>query len=211
MNQGIPEALLGPVQYALDKGVQYSTTAAALCERLDGRVLQIEPGVSELAAYFVVTDGRLLLRPGSADKADATMRGSLVNLARLGAAEDPESVIREGAVKISGDVDIANEFRALLDLVRPDWEEELSKVLGDPLAHEIGRAVRGLSGWAAKLRTSMGRSVGEYLTEESRDLAAAAEIEEFCSEVDAVALGVERFEAKLRELSSQRSAGKDAG
>lgn len=211
MNQGFPEALLGPVQYALDKGVQYSTTAAALCERLDGRVLQIEPGVNDLAAYFIVQDGRLLLRPGMAEHADATMRGSLINLARLGAAEDPEAVIREGAVKISGDSEVATEFRVLLDLVRPDWEEELSKVLGDPLAHEVGRAVRGISGWAAKFRNSMGRSIGEYLTEESRDLAAAAEIEEFCSEVDDVALGVDRFEARLRAVREQRASGKDAG
>jgi ubiquinone biosynthesis protein UbiJ len=211
MNDSAADFLIRPVQSMLDRGVRYSTTAAALCERLEGRVLQIQPGPDGWAAYFIVQDGRLLLKSGVADVADATMSGSLINLARLGAG-DPEAVIRSGDVTISGDADVATEFRALLDFVRPDWEEELSRVLGDPVAHEIGRAVRGLGGWAAKFRGSMGRNIAEYLTEESRDLAASTELDEFCAEVDEVAMGVERFEAKLHAHRRRLSEpGKAAG
>lgn len=195
--------LVNPVQRVLDRGVTRSTTAAALCRRLEGRSLAVITGVAALDMYFTVAAGQLLCKTGRLEEPDATLSGSPLNLARL-AGEDPEAVIRAGDVRISGDADIATDFRALLDIVRPDWEEELSHVTGDVLAHEIGRAVRGLAGWAARTRYSLGRSLAEYLTEESRDLVAAAEVEEFNRGVDELAVAVDRCEARLRLLRTQR-------
>ena len=79
-------------------------------------------------------------------------------------------------------------------------EEELSKVTGDVVAHEIGRFSRGLAGWAGKVAESLGRSTGEYLSEESEALATATEIEEFCTQVDDLSAAVERLEARLHIL-----------
>lgn len=190
----------------LDRGVAHSTTAAALCRRLEGRSMAVVTGVTGLDLYFMVADGKLVCQPGRLAAADATLSGSPLNLARLAAA-DPEAVIRDGHVRISGDADIASDFRALLDIVRPDWEEELSRYTGDVIAHEVGRAVRGFADWASRARSSLGRSLAEYLTEESRDLAAAAEIQEFNREVDELAVAVDRCEARLRLLRAQRDRG----
>ena len=63
--------------------------------------------------------------------------------------------------------------------------------------------MRGLAGWAARARHSLGRSLAEYLTEERRDLVAAAEIEEFNRDVDALAVAVDRCEARIRLLREQ--------
>jgi ubiquinone biosynthesis protein UbiJ len=193
----IPDVLLKPAQSLLDRGVDNSTTAAALCAQLEGRTLQISPVPSELGLYFAVTNGQLQVNAGAVENPDAIISGSLVNLARL-AGSDPEDVIRDGHVSISGDADIAENFQTLLALTRPDWEEELSKVTGDALAHEAGRVFRGVAGWAARARHSLGRSVAEYLSEESRDLVATTELKEFYADVDQLAMNVERAEARLR-------------
>jgi ubiquinone biosynthesis protein UbiJ len=204
----IPEVLLEPVQLMLDRGVVNSTTAEALCVRLEGRVMQLQPGAegltNGLAMYFQVSEGRLQLKSGTAETPDTTLSGSLLNLARLGGA-DPEAAIREGAVNISGATEIADDFRALLNMTRPDWEEELSKLTGDVVAHEAGRAVRGFAGWASRARESLGRSVAEYLTEESRDLVASAELEEFYTDVDQLSMGVDRAAAKLQQLRTHKA------
>jgi len=165
--------------------------------------MAVVTGMAEFDLYFTVAAGKLVCKPGRLAEADATLSGSPLNLARLAAA-DPEAVIRAGHVKISGDADVASDFRALLDIVRPDWEEEMSRYTGDVVAHEVGRAVRGFANWASRARTSLGRSLAVYLTEESRDLAAAAEIEEFNREVDELALAVDRCEARLRLIRAQR-------
>jgi len=189
----------GPVRFMLDKGVAASTTASGLCDRLEGKTLQLDPGSTELAVYFTVADGCLRLNPGWAEQADAALTGTPINLARLSFSE-PAAVIRSGDVQVSGDTDVAEQFQYLLQLVRPDLEEELSKVTGDVVAHEIGRFSRGLAGWAGKVAESLGRSTGEYLSEESEALATATEIEEFCTEVDDLSAAVERLEAHLHIL-----------
>jgi ubiquinone biosynthesis protein UbiJ len=197
---------VNPVQRVLDRGVAYSTTAAALCTRLEGRSLAVVTGVNAFDLYFTVVAGRLECHAGTLPEPDATLRGSPLNLARL-ASNDPEAVIRAGHVRISGDADIATDFRALLDIVRPDWEEELSRFTGDVVAHEVGQAARGFARWAVRARSSLGRSFAEYLTEESRDLVARAEVEEFNREVDELTAAVDRCAARLRLLREQRNLG----
>lgn len=199
----LDELLLKPAQLILDRGRERSTTAAALCERLEGKSLQIEPGSAGLTVYLIVREGRVYLEQGTVESPDARLQGSPLNLVGM-ATRDPEQSIRSGRVKISGDADIAADYQALLQVIRPDWEELLSRFTGDVVAHEAGRFVGGLMGWAKSSRHSLGRSLAEYLTEESRDLAATAEIEEFCAGVDEVAMGVDRLEAHLKQLRTAR-------
>jgi ubiquinone biosynthesis protein UbiJ len=202
----IPEALLAPVQFILDRGVAESSSAAALCARLEGKNLLMRPASEGLSTHFMVTGGRLLLKSGMPESVDAEITGSLLGLMQL-ATDDPQDIIRQGAVHVSGDSDIAEDFQALLGFVRPDLEEELARVTGDPVAHEVGRATRSLFSWATRARHSLARSLTEFLVEETRDLASVTELEEFCSEVDRVSLGVERAESKLRLLREQIDSG----
>jgi ubiquinone biosynthesis protein UbiJ len=204
MLNNLTNLLLLPAQVLLDRGQKRSTTAAALCERLEGRTFAISTGVEQLDVYFIVSDGSLRLMAGHAADADATLSGSPVNLARL-ASESPEALIRSGDVKISGDADAAANFHALLDIVRPDWEEELSHIMGDAIAHEAVQVLQGIAAWTERARRSLGRSVAEYLTEESRDLVAPTELEEFNDGVDQTSAAVDRLEAKLQRLQSQQS------
>ena len=59
------------------------------------------------------------------------------------------------AVRIEGDVQLAAEVNWLVDHVRWDLEEDLSRVLGDAPAHILGQAARGM---ANALRQFLGAS-----------------------------------------------------
>jgi len=195
-----------PAGFWLARGVTGSTTAQALCEQLEGKTLQIATGVASFDAYLQVSDGELQLQPGTAAAPAAVLAGSPFGLARLAAGDDPQALIRGGHVRLTGDEEVAADFQALLDRVRPDWEDELAGLVGDIPAHQLGRAARGAAGWLDAAATSLSRSTGEYLTEESRSVAAAAEIETFCAEVDELAAAVDRAEARLRQLQAARNA-----
>lgn len=56
-------------------------------------------------------------------------------------------------VKIEGDVQLAAEVNWLVDHVRWDLEEDLSKLIGDAPAHSLGQAARAM---AAALRQFLG-------------------------------------------------------
>jgi len=202
MSSSPSEFFVRPIQLLLDRGVARSTTAAALCQRLEGKCFGVQAGASGLDLYFVVKEGRLIAHAGRRDDADATISGTPLGLARL-SGSDPEAAVREGHVRISGDTDVAADFRALLDIVRPDWEEELSRFTGDAIAHEAGRAVKSFAGWAVRTRHSLERSMAEYLIEERRDLVATAELQEFCQDVDELTSAVDRCAARLALLRDQ--------
>ena len=45
----------------------------------------------------------------------------------------------------------------MLDLARPDWEEELSRQVGDVAAHQIGNAARHFVRWARESAETLSR------------------------------------------------------
>jgi ubiquinone biosynthesis protein UbiJ len=202
VNYPLSGLFTGPAQALLDHGVQRSTTAASLCVRLEGRSFAIDTGNPELNIFFMVCEGRLELHPGAPERADATVSGTPLTLAWLVAA-DPEQVIRSNDIDISGKAGVVEDYRLLLDIVRPDWEDELSNIVGDAVAYEMARAARIFTSWMGLVGQSFGRSVVEFLTEESRDLVALTEIEEFNEGVDEVYNAVERLAARLKILREQ--------
>ncbi len=115
-------------------------------------------------------------------------------------------------MQVRGDAEVAAAYRQLLLLARPDWEEELSRFVGDLPAR---RAVRFATQAAAFLRgaaRSMGENVAEYLQEESRDVVGRTELDEFLQGVDELRESGDRLAARVKRLElrlsrSDRSPG----
>lgn len=189
----------GPLQLVLDRGVQQSESARGLCRRLEGKTLQISTGVPAFDSFLVVENERLEIKSGQIEDPDAVLKGTPLNLARMSAG-DPQALIREGDVKLSGDPDVAADFQALLYLTRPDLEEELAQLTGDVVAHEVGKGVRMLGDWLAGAERTLTRSMGEYLSEETRAVVTDSEIDQFCAAVDTLATDVDRLEARFQLL-----------
>jgi ubiquinone biosynthesis accessory factor UbiJ len=185
----------------VNRGLPRSPRAQQLCVQLEGRSLAIEVG--ELARFHVASNGATLQITTGEGQADATLAGGPLSLLAL-AGDAPESVIQRGAVTISGDAQLAQQFRELAQLLRPDLEEELSSVLGDVPAHQLGRLARLGAGWTRKAATTTLTNLAEYLGHERQDLVPRNEGEQFLRGVDALREGVDRLEKRLELLARQR-------
>ena len=194
-------AWLAAVEALLDRGLHGSTHAAAVARRLEGTALDIDAvGVMRIRAC--VSGGRLaLVTPRDAPNApaDATISGSpfaLFQLARGGGSRSPGS----SAAQIRGDAEIANLYRELFSLARPDIEEELSRYLGDLPARGLTGFARKAFSWAGHVQRTAGENIAEYLQEESRDLVNKTELDEFLRGVDTLRETADRIEARLANL-----------
>jgi ubiquinone biosynthesis protein UbiJ len=155
-----------------------------------------------LVAECLPTSIRLTKGEPDADaEADAEISGSLMNLAALAGAH-PEEVIRRGGVEIRGDAELAQKFRELAMLLKPDIEEELSKLIGDTPAHQALRLVRAATGFGRRAAVTGVRNVAEYLAHERRDLVPRAEAEDFYRGVERLREDVDRLEARLQLLET---------
>ena len=131
--------------------------------------------------------------------ADCVITGSPVTLLRL-AGSAPEAAFRDGSAEISGDAIAGQSFQKFLRFARPDWEEELSRVVGDVAAHQLVRGFKGFVDWGRNSTAAMAMNTAEYLQEESRDLPSPAEARHFLDEVDTLREEADRLEARLARL-----------
>jgi ubiquinone biosynthesis protein UbiJ len=193
------EVLLQPVVNLLNRNISATTPARELCEQLDSTTVAVRVRDSALAMVFVIGDGCITVLSHTDLEPDVVLTGSLLTLAKM-AGDAGELAIRDGSLELTGSASTASKFQKLLKLAAPDFEEELSGIIGDAAAHRVGAATRGLRNWARDARSTMGSNIREYVQEESRDVPSRYETERFSSRVDALRDDVDRLEARLNRL-----------
>ncbi len=160
-----PFSLLTPPAWAIDEAQR------RIVLLLNHILMQEKEATSRLArqkGHVVLMEWRFF-----AMKLVATPAG-LLDLADLGALPDLTLVVTQESpmaiaqallrgdkpgVRIEGDVQLAAEVNWLVDHIRWDVEEDLSRIMGDVPAHMLGRAVRSIG---TALRQFAGGSGGTH-------------------------------------------------
>lgn len=194
---------LSPLESLLNRNIAASSTARSLCRRLDAKVLALHVEGTPLSIYFRSHGEQMSLDTRFDGTANATLSGTPLSLLRM-AGPTPETAVRTGSVHIHGDAEVAQTFSELLKQARPDLEEELSRVIGDVAAHQVGNVARSALGFAKKAADTFAQNLSEYLQEEGRDTPSRTEADEFISGVDKLRDDVDRFEARLGLLERKR-------
>jgi ubiquinone biosynthesis protein UbiJ len=199
----------------LNRNLAASPRARELCAALRGtRLLLLVRGApGALAFESLGTTLALRREQGAAGTAapaapalrDAAISGSIVDLVAL-AGPEPEALVQRGAVRIEGDADVAQRWRELLLLLRPDLEEELSRWVGDAAAHRIGGIAGQLAAFGRRAAETAVRNSAEYLAHERGDLVPRGEAEAFFDGVDRLREDVDRLEARLDALAGPGAA-----
>jgi ubiquinone biosynthesis protein UbiJ len=209
-------AWLASVEALLNRCIGDSAQAAALARTLEGTSLAVEvTAITRIRA--AVSGGRLNLlsgdeagaalagaAPAAAAAVNATISGSLPALLQLfNGTRDAKGAVPGRAAQIRGDAEIANRYRELFLLARPDPEEELSRWIGDFSARRLSQfAGRALEA-ARRVRRTAGENIAEYLQEEGRDLVNKTELEEFLRGVDSLRDTADRIDARLKHLEQR--------
>lgn len=196
--------LTATIENVLNRGLPRSPRAQHLCAELTGRSVAVE--VREITRLLVESTGSSLRITRGDAGADAEIVGGPFGLLALG-GDTPEAVLQRGDVEIRGDAELAQKFRELALLLRPDLEEALSDLISDVPAHQVGRFARMALGWTRKAATTTVENLAEYLGHERRDLVPRNEGEQFLKAVDALREDVDRLEARIALLRQRPDGG----
>jgi ubiquinone biosynthesis protein UbiJ len=189
----------------LERGLAASPRARELCLALAGRRLKISATGIPVQLLLTAGAGSLrcerLLAGDDQGAADVTVSGSPLALLTL-ASGDLDAALASAGLGISGDEALAQQFRELARLLRPNVETLLGRTVGRMNAHLAVRAFAHVNDWGRAAGASLLRNSAEYLAHESRDLVSRAEAESFLGGVEALRAQLQRAEARATRLHS---------
>jgi ubiquinone biosynthesis protein UbiJ len=194
-NDALPLALL---ERGLNHTLRDSPAAARLLAQLNGQALALHAEELGRMLYLVAHPAGLQVLMQVDRPAQATLSGTLFSLSRL-AAGSASGRLPPG-VRLSGEIEVAEQFQRLLALARPDFEALLARALGDALAHSVGTRLQRIGRWVSRSLFSLGQDASEYLRYETDLLPDRSEVAAWIDEVDRLRDDVARLAARVEQL-----------
>lgn len=194
--------LLHFVQRTLNRYINESSVAQDALESLNGNSMCIEVKGLGLVISLTADDGELVVAMPDSVDATVTIRGTVLNLFSLLGSTGAQA-LPKARVSLEGDAEVASGFWQLLQAARPDAEEELSRVVGDVLAHEIGKTVNSLDKYGRRVLSAFQMNATEYLQEEVKQLPPRVEIDGFFSSLERLRDDIERAGIRIKRLETK--------
>jgi ubiquinone biosynthesis protein UbiJ len=200
-----PTPFLSAIETAINAWLKLDSEILPRFAELDGKIIRLHiTGLDFNLYFFPSTSGIQVLGNYPSEEnggiVDATIHGSPMALIRLGTSSNAGETMLKSDVEIDGNMHVAETFSALLKDVDIDWEELLSKLVGDIIAHQTGQVARGANSWFKDTIEAMKLNTGEYISEESKLCPADAEIRQYMNEVDDMRMGVDRIASRINNL-----------
>ncbi len=194
--------LLGAMETGLNQLFAMDPETFQLLKRFKGRIIAFHITDMEQTLYFFPDQQGIQIVSHYEGEADTIISGSLMAFARMAMADEKTktTAVFKGDISISGDIALGQHFQSLFKQLDIDWEEHLSHITGDVIAHSLGNMARGFLGWGKDAFDSLTRDVSEYVQYESRDIASGPEINHFNSQIDQIRSDVDRAEARINRI-----------
>lgn len=167
--------------------------------RLAGHVFLLHCTAPNIAIYLIPGAEGVSLQGVYPAEADTRLSGTASEFTKLLAADDPASALINGNLQLHGDSQALIELQKIAGDLDIDWEAPLADLFGDVIGHQLGRGLRAGFQWGWQALRNVRRQFDDYLMEESELLAPRWQVENFCNDVDQLALRTERLEARLNK------------
>lgn len=196
----LPAMMLAALESAVNRCLRLDPATHRRVAQLSGKIIALELRGLNVTFYMLPHAGGIDLLGDYAGTPDTVISGAPFSLLRLGFGEDERRLLFEGAVEVRGDMELGQRFERILRGLDIDWEEQLSRILGDVAAHQLGVMWRGARGWGIQGSNNLRRDVRDYLQEETHYLPRPEEVDAFTAAVDVLRADADRLAARVRRV-----------
>ncbi len=191
--------LTAAVENVLNRVLYQDRGLKAARQRLKGKVLTLKFTEFSRPLVLVFSEQQLDVVGDWQDTSDCTVSLALSVLPELRDRQNMTALIRQGRLDVQGDLQVIQQFSALMDLAELDPAEYLAPFVGDIAAQSISRAGQRLFSFARQEISSRQRQLGEVLTEEWRAAPGGLEVAWFCEETAALDKKLAALDARLAQ------------
>ncbi|MDZ7279861.1 SCP2 domain-containing protein [Pantoea eucrina] len=195
--------ITGGLETALNRILYRDRSLKAARQRLAGKVLTLRLQELDFPVVLVFSELQLDVLSDWQDRSDCTVTLSLSTLPKLRDRQQLTHLIRSGELNVDGDLQVVQQFSALMDLAELDPAEYLAPWIGDIAAQGVSQAAQQALAFVQKRVLRRRDDLGQVLTEEWRVAPGALEQAWFSDEVEAMERSLNAFEARLAQLEAK--------
>jgi len=172
-------------------------------QRLVGKVLRVELKEFSSPIVLVFSEQQLDVLAQWEGEADCLVKTGLSTLPKLRDRQQLTALIRSGELEVEGDLQVVQNWVALMDLAEFDPAELLAPYIGDIAAEGISKVIRGGGKLLKKGFARNQQYLSEAITEEWRMAPGSLEVAWFAEETAAVERKVDALIARLDKLENK--------
>ncbi|MDA7747366.1 hypothetical protein N8878_08570, partial [Psychromonas sp.] len=110
------------------------------------------------------------------------------------------TLIKSGQLEVEGDIQLVQQFAKLLTNMEIDWEEHLSKKVGDVIAHKLCYHAKKIQQGISSQLKKVEKQSALYITEELKLAPGGLEVAYFCEQVKTLQHQTDMLQQKLDKL-----------
>jgi ubiquinone biosynthesis protein UbiJ len=194
-----PTIALGAAEKLIEQAVQLDPLAAPCFAALADKVIAIDLQGLDMRVYILPHPQGVSLLSEYEGDVDVTIRAAPFTLLRMMNAQD-STLLSSGEVILEGEHALAQRLTDCFRAIEIDWEEHLSRIIGDIPAHWLGHNFRQATRWGQQQGHLLQQNFSEYLQEEARVIPAPAEVQAFMEDVDTLTADVDRLAQRIARL-----------
>lgn len=172
-------------------------------QRLVGKVLRVELKEISSPIVLVFSEQQIDVLGQWDDEADCRVLTGFSTLPKLRDRQQLTALIRSGELEVQGDIQVVQNWVALMDLAEFDPAELLAPYIGDIAAEGISKVIRGGSKLLKKGFSRNQQYLSEAITEEWKMAPGSLEVAWFAEETAAVDRKVDALIARLDKLENK--------
>lgn len=183
--------------------IAQNSWANELLQPFAGKSVQLN--IALVNTSLVILENGSLAIAGDTNIPDATITIAPNLLLRLIAKDEAAKL----QIKIDGDTHLATELAKVFSNMHWDYEDDLSKIVGDVPAYKLGELGRQTVNTMKETGINLTEMLSEYWQEEKPMIAKKRHVEQFNAEVDILRADVERLEKRLNKLAKTNAVVAD--
>lgn len=196
-------AWISQIEKLINKALSLDEETLCALATLDGKVIAFDFINTNLTVFLLPSQSGLSFYTTHEDKPDVLIKGTPTNFIMMLASSKQAATGLPTDMQIIGDISLAQRFQTIMQHIEIDLEEPLSKWVGDTMAYQIGKFIRGSSRFAAKSSKTLAMDLSEYLRFEIDMLPDDLLVEEFSKDVDVLREDVDRLAQRLNKLATR--------
>ena len=201
----IKPLLLAALDSALNQYLSLDDNLSSILAPLAGKIVAVTITPFNQTFYLCPSTENIQVLDTYIGDIDTHITGSLVSLGLMGLSGNPANFLFSGEVKIDGDVQTGQKFQELFKKLDFKLEQKLARYTGENVAHNLAEAFRSSKQWSEESLATFKLNASEFLQEETRDLPAKPEADEFYNEVDELRLAFDRLENRIARLENKNA------